>query len=284
MNMDRQTILFLLSIPIIFIISFFAVPFGMVAIESFKTIDGSWGMEQYTKLLSGWFYIEVLAFTFKISFWVTLCSFIIGYPIAYYMTRVIKRKWLRRLLYIVVITPLFTSNIVRSFGWMILLGRRGLVNETLISIGVVDSPLQLLSNEVSIIIGMTYIMTPFMVLTIAAILQNIDRTLEIASRDLGAGALTTFLKVTLPLSLPGVIAGTLIVFTLTVSAYVTPSILSGGKKTVMSMLIYQQYSTLFDYNFGAALSLSLLITTIGLLSIYGFIKKYTKKSNTYKVK
>lgn len=276
--MDRQTILFLLAAPIVFIVAFFTVPFGIIVIESFKATNSTWSLDQYSKLLSSWFHLEVLFFTFKIAFWVTLCSCLIGYPIAYYMTRVVKRKWIRRIMYVIVITPLFTSNIVRSFGWMILLGRRGLVNDMLINLGLIDKPLQLLSNELSIVIGMTYIMTPFIVLTTAAVLQNIDKTLEMASRDLGAGPFTTFLKVTFPLSLPGIIAGTLIVFTLTVSAYVTPSILSGGKKTVMSMLIFQQYSAIFDFNFGAALALTLLITTIGLLSVYSITKKYAKNT------
>src|SRR5690606_22391980 len=142
--------------------------------------DGAWSLAQYTKLVSSWFYLDVLWFTFRIALWVTLASFLIGYPLAYYMTRVVKRRWIKRLLYIVVITPLFTSNIVRSFGWMILLGRRGLVNDSLMALGLTEYPLQLLSNELSIVIGMTYIMTPFMVLTISAVLQNIDITLETA--------------------------------------------------------------------------------------------------------
>src|SRR3546814_6503362 len=120
--------------------------------------------------------------------------------------------------------------------------------------GLGDRTLQRRRNEMRIVIGRTYIMTPLIVLTTAAVLQNIDRTLELAASDRGASPLVTFAKITLPWSAPGVVAGTLIVFTLTVSAYVTPSMLSGGKKTVMSMLIFQQYATIFDFRFGAALS------------------------------
>ena len=162
-------------------------------------------------------------------------------------------------------TPLFTSNIVRAFGWIVLLGRRGLVNETLVASGLAERPLALLYGEFSIVLGLVYIMTPFMVLTVAAVLQNIDRSLEDAARDLGAGAWSAFCRVTFPLSVPGVIAGALIVFTLSVSAYVTPSILSGGKKTVMSMLIFQQYGAVLDFNFGATLAVILLVTTLVLV-------------------
>jgi putative spermidine/putrescine transport system permease protein len=267
MLIDRRAAYLLLAVPLLFILAFFAVPFAVAIIESLRTADGQWSVHNYLKVFDSWFYLDVLFFTFRISVWVTLASFAIGYPLAYVMTRVVRQRWLRRLLYIIVITPLFTSNIVRSFGWMILLGRRGLVNETMLGAGMIDRPLQLLNSELSIIIGMTYIMTPFMVLTVAAVLQNIDRSLDSAARDLGATGFGAFCKVTFPLSLPGVIAGSLIVFTLSVSAYVTPALLSGGKKTVMSMLIYQQYTSLFDFQFGAALAITLLITTLALIGL-----------------
>jgi putative spermidine/putrescine transport system permease protein len=151
---------------------------------------------------------------------------------------------------------------------MVLLGRRGMINDALVGAGIVEHPLPLLFSETSIVIGLSYIMTPFMVLTVSGVLQNIDRSLEEAAQDLGAGHFITFLKITLPLSMPGIIAGSLIVFTLSVSAYVTPSILSGGKKIVMSILIFQQYGSVFDFNFGATLAITLLITTIVLVGGY----------------
>lgn len=267
MQIDWRAAAVLMAIPLLFLLAFFAVPFAVVMVDSLSTGDGGFGVSQYAKLLSDWYYFDVLWFTLRVSLWVTLVSFVIGYVLAYVMTRMVQRRWLRRLLYIAVITPLFTSNIVRSFGWMIILGREGLVNQSLLWGGIIDRPLALLNSELSIVIGMSYIMTPFMVLTIAAVLQNIDRTLEHAAQDLGATPLVSFLKVTFPLSMPGVIAGSLIVFTLSVSAYVTPSILSGGKKTVMSMLIYQQYASIFDFHFGAALAVALLLTTLVLLAL-----------------
>ncbi|MEZ0606097.1 ABC transporter permease [Paraburkholderia sp. IW21] len=265
MHLDRRSAFALLIVPLLFVLAFFVAPFGTVVWESFRSSQGV-SLDQYAKLFDGLFFADVLWFTFRVSFWVTGCAFLVGYPLAYLMTRVVERRWIRRVMYVVIVTPLFTSNIVRSFGWMILLGRRGLINDALVGLGILDRPMQLLNNELSIVIGMTYIMVPFMVLTVAAVLQNIDRALEHAARDLGANGWTTFLKVTFPLSMPGVAAGALIVFTLSVSAYVTPSILSGGKKTVMSMLIYQQYATLFDFHFGAALAVALLLATLLLIA------------------
>jgi len=268
MRITRGWALVLLGIPIAFLIAFFVVPFLVVVLSSLQTKDGSWTIANYVKAFSDLYYWDTLLLTFRLSLLVTVSSLLIGYPLAYYMIYVLKSRAIRRLFYVVVVTPLFTSNIVRSFGWMVLLGRRGMINDVLLTLGLVERPLPLLFSETSIVIGLSYIMTPFMVLTVSGVLQNIDRSLEEVAQDLGAGSFMTFLKVTLPLSTPGIIAGSLIVFTLSVSAYVTPSILSGGKKIVMSMLIFQQYGSVFDFNFGATLAITLLITTIILVVGY----------------
>ena len=268
MPIPRKWTLALLGIPIAFLVAFFVVPFLVVIVSSLHSKDGSWTIANYTKAFSDLYYWDTLLLTFRLSLMVTLTSLLVGYPLAYYMIYVLKSRTIRRLFYVVVVTPLFTSNIVRSFGWMVLLGRRGMINDALLSTGIIERPLPLLFSEASIVIGLSYIMTPFMVLTVSGVLQNIDRSLEEAAQDLGAGYFVTFLKVTLPLSMPGVIAGSLIVFTLSVSAYVTPSILSGGKKIVMSMLIFQQYGSVFDFNFGATLAITLLATTIILVVGY----------------
>jgi len=267
-TLSKASILLLVGVPTAFLVAFFILPFVLVLLESFRGETGALSLAQYTKALGEAYYWETLYFTFRISLWVSLIAFIVGYHLAYFILRVVRRRALRRLIYIVVVTPLFTSNIVRSFGWIVLLGRRGLINQTLVGLGIVETPVALLYGEFSIVLGLSYIMLPFMVLTVASVLQNIDRSLEDAARDLGSGAWSAFWRVTFPLSLPGVIAGSLIVFTLSVSAYVTPSILSGGRQTVMSMLIYQQYGALLNFPFGAALSVVLLVTTLALVLAY----------------
>ena len=268
MRIARGWAFILLGIPIAFLIAFFVVPFLVVVVSSLHTKEGAWTIANYAKAFSDLYYWDTLLLTFRLSLLVTLTSLLVGYPLAYYMIYVLESRTIRRFFYVVVVTPLFTSNIVRSFGWMVLLGRRGMINDALVGAGIVEHPLPLLFSETSIVIGLSYIMTPFMVLTVSGVLQNIDRSLEEAAQDLGAGHFMTFLKITLPLSMPGIIAGSLIVFTLSVSAYVTPSILSGGKKIVMSILIFQQYGSIFDFNFGATLAITLLITTIALVGGY----------------
>ena len=173
-----------------------------------------------------------------------------------------------------VIAPLFTSAVIRSMAWLIILGRRGLVNDSLLSIGFIEAPLRLLYNDFAVIIGLLYIVLPFMVLSISSVLEGIDLTLEQAARDLGETALGAFRRVTLPLSMPGVLAGSFLVFALCLSSYVTPAILGGGRNKVIAMLIFEQFMRLFNWSLGAALSCILL--AISLAVIWGYNRLLTR--------
>lgn len=258
----------LIALPLAFMAVFFLVPFLVTLHASFQTAEGAWTLQHYRKIVADSYYPGIMFTTFKLSLIATVASFLIGYPIAYFIVNMVKTRSARRLCYVLVIMPLFTSNIVRSFGWLILLGRQGLVNKTLVGLGIVDRPISILFNETAIVIGLAYILVPFMVMTISSVLQTIDRSLVEASLDLGSSRLSTFFHVTLPLSLPGVIAGSLIVFTLAVSAYVVPAIMSGGRVVVMAMPIFDNYASLFDFNFGAALAVGLLVVTLILIALY----------------
>jgi ABC-type spermidine/putrescine transport system permease subunit II len=260
--------LILIALPLSFMAAFFLVPFLFSVIASLQNPQGDWTLENYQKIVADGYYLGIFYTTFKLSLIATILSFFIAYPIAYYIVNIVKSRNLRRFCYVLVIMPLFTSNIVRSFGWLILLGRQGLVNQALTGLGLADRPIGILFTETAVIIGLAYILVPFMVLTIAAILQTIDRSLVEASLDLGSSRLATFFHITLPLSLPGVIAGSLIVFTLAVSAYVVPAIMSGGRVIVAAMPIFDNYASLFNFNFGAALAVSLLVVTLILIALY----------------
>lgn len=265
----------LVAMPLAFMAAFFLVPFLVTLAASFQTTEGAWTFENYRKIVADSYYPGIFYTTFKLSLIATIISFLIGYPIAYYIVNMVEKRSTRRLCYVLVIMPLFTSNIVRSFGWLILLGRQGLVNQAMVAVGMVDRPIPILFTETAIIIGLAYILVPFMVLTIASVLQTIDRSLVEASLDLGSSRLATFFHITLPLSLPGVIAGSLIVFTLSVSAYVVPAIMSGGRVVVAPMPIFDNYATLFDFNFGGALAVALLVVTLILVALYTvFIELY----------
>lgn len=268
MRIGRFEAILLLGGPVLFLLLFFIAPFLLMTVASLQQKSGAWTAAHYVKLATDRYYWEILIETFKIGLWVALVTFVMGYALAYYVTFHVKSRFVRRVIYVIVVTPLFTSNIVRSFAWIVMLGRQGMVSQALQATGIVSSPLSLVYSKTGVVIGLSYVLLPFMILTVSSILQNLDRSLLEAARDLGASPIMAFLKITFPLSLPGVIAGSLMVFTLTVSAYVTPSVMSGGRFNVMSMLIFQQYMVMFDYNFGAALAILLMITTLLLMGAY----------------
>ena len=269
MRLTTRTTFLLLVGPIGFFLLFFVIPFAQLVKESLFGPQG-WTLDNYTSVLTDAYYWKALVDTLVISLLVTLVSFLAGYPLAYFMIFHLRSAALRRLIYVVLVTPLFTSNIVRAFGWIVILGRRGMVNAGLLALGAVEAPVDLLYNKASIIIGLAYILLPLMVLTVCSILQSIDRSLIDAARDLGASPSVAFFSVTLPLSLPGVVAGSIIIFALSASAYVIPSILSGGREIVMSMLIFQQYMATFRHDVGATLSVVLLVVTLALIAAYAY--------------
>lgn len=269
----------LLSLPILFFIAFFLVPLSVVLVSSLLDSDTqSASLVNYANILLDQYHWGVILTTFRIGIFTTAICLLLGYPLAWYLVRIVKSRIWMSLCIIVLVVPLFTSNIVRSFGWMIMLGRNGLVNDFLQWAQIIDRPMRLLGTELGILIGLVYILLPFAVMSIGTALSRIDRSLEHASHDLGASPARTFFHVTLPLSLPGVAAGGIMVFALAVSAYVTPALLSGGRITVLPMLIYQQYSTVFNFNFGGALSIVLLVMTLALVALANTIGR-TKEEN-----
>ncbi|MEX4005062.1 ABC transporter permease [Paraburkholderia sp. EG285A] len=252
----------LLGAPCAFFLAFFLAPMFVVALASLTGANGGVSVANYERILLDRYHWDVLILTFKLAFLTTLLCSLLGYPLAYYLVRNVSSRMLRRVFVILLILPLFTSNIVRSFGWIVLLGRRGLLNDSLLTSGLIDTPIRLLGTETGILIGLVYVHLPFIVLTVGNAVGKVDRSLENAARDLGAGRAATFWTVTFPLCLPGLLAGAIMVFTLSVSAYVTPALLGGGRITMFSMLIFQQYSSVFDFHYGGALSCTLLVLTL----------------------
>lgn len=271
MTGTRTTLLFLLFAPVAFFAAFFLAPMAVVLASSFTTADGSLTFAHYARVLLDQYHWDVLWVTFRIAIVTTAICMLVGFPLAWYLVRIVKWRAWRRACVILIIVPLFTSNIVRSFGWMVLLGRTGLVNDGLTGLGILERPMRFLGTETGILIGLVYILLPFVVLSVGNALAKIDPAFEHASADLGAGPARTFWFVTLPLCLPGAVSGAIMVFALAVSAYVTPALLSGGQITVFSMLIFQQYSSVFDFHYGAALSVTLLVLTLLLVSLAGRI-------------
>ncbi|MEC5293402.1 MULTISPECIES: ABC transporter permease [unclassified Aurantimonas] len=210
--------------------------------------------------------VTAITTTNRISLLVTILSLLIGYPVAYYLA---NRQGLRfSLVLFCIIVPYFTSVIVRTYSWMVLLGRTGLINQGLLSIGIIDAPLQLLYNEAAVLIGMVYVLLPYMVLTLFAAMKSIDPSLTRAAQGLGASGLYTFFRIYFPLSLHGVISGSLIVFILSVGFFITPALMGGPSDVMIAMLIERAVEITFDWSSAAIMSLLLLLVTLILYAVY----------------
>lgn len=269
--MSKKEKIILISPSLLILFIFFSLPLLTVLNNSLLEKEGGFTLSHYTSFLTDSYYLGILYVTIKIACIVTLLTLLLGYAIAYYVTRVITSKFWKRIAYIVIISPLFTSAVVRSFGWMVILGNNGIINKLLSEMGIIDKPIKLLYNETGIIIGLIYILAPFMILSLTSVLQNIDPRLEEAAWDLGYDKWTAFLKVTLPLSMPGILSGSMMVFSLALSAYVTPALLSGGKVKVMAMIIYDQMMQVMNWQFGGALSFIMLGVSIAILAMNNYL-------------
>jgi putative spermidine/putrescine transport system permease protein len=251
----------------------FFLPIGLMAMMSFLTGNPvvapnvTFTTRHYARMIGDPYYLEVIWTTIRIGLLTTLIALAIGYPLAHWMAR-IKSRAGHALLLMAVLAPMLTGIVVRTFAWMTLLSDKGVINQTLISFGLITQPLKLMYNETGIVIGLVHIYVPFMVLTLTGVIGRIDERLEQAAENLGASPLRAFLEVTLPLSLPGVLAGSLLVFALSISAYVTPILLGGFQVMTLPILIYQQISANFNVSFAAALGMVLLIVSLALVVAY----------------
>ena len=269
-RLDRSG-LGLLSPPLLLLLLVFLLPLLAMLPTSFqpyipgKGIGTGFTVEHYVKALTDGYYLEIIGRTLALGVIVTLTCLVLGYPLAFFLART-QSRW-RPWLMLLVVFPLLLNLVVRTFGWIALLANRGLVNDTLIALGLIETPIKLLFNFSGLLIALSHIFLPFMVLVLVGVIRNLPRDVEDAARTLGAGWAATFFRVTLPLSLPGILAGSVLVFVLTVSALVTPRLLGGPTYKVMSTLIYDQFLQLLNWPAGAALSFILTAIAVGLISL-----------------
>ena len=245
-----------------FFLAIYLYPLTRLLVWSF--FSPGFTLAHYAKLFGEPGYMQALRNTAEISVWVTVLSLVLGYPLAYLMTVVSGR--VRTLLIVLVLVPFWTSVLVRTFAWMVILGKRGIINELLIGWGVIDKPLALIYNMLGVQIGMVHVLLPFMVFPLLNVMTRIDASLVTAARSLGASPRQAFLRIFLPLSLPGVSAGCVLVFLLAVGFYITPALLGGEGQVTFTTLIELVVRDLLDWNFGASLGVFLL-TIVGALFI-----------------
>ena len=254
---------------------FFLLPFTYLFIYSFYTYSTTqamipeWTLANYSRFFRDPAFREVLWLTVKISTYVTGVCILFGYPVAYHFARS-RSRW-RGLLMLLIVSPLFISPIIRTFGLQLILSDGGLINQILRYLHVIESPFRMMFKEATVVYGLAIVNLSFMVLSLSAVIREIDPALEEAAKSLGASPLQTFVRVTLPLSLPGLLAGSVLVFINGIGAYVTPILLGGARIRMMVVEIFEQFSSVGNWPFGAAVSLILLVATLLLLALYTWL-------------
>jgi putative spermidine/putrescine transport system permease protein len=254
------------------LIGFFLLPVLLMLPTGFREYvpgagiaAGSFTFENYTSIITDDYYREVIWRTLGLGFGVTFACLLLGYPVAYLIARGPER-W-RIPLTLLVIFPMMLNLVVRSFGWIALLANHGLINNLLLDLGLIGAPLKLIYNLTGLMIGLTHIYLPFMVLMLVAAIQNIPRDVESAASTLGSGRWHVFFSITLPLTGPGILAGSVLVFVLTISALVTPRMLGGPTYQVMATLIYDDYLQTLDWPSGSALAFALTAIALTFISL-----------------
>jgi ABC-type spermidine/putrescine transport system permease subunit I len=236
--------------------------FSFSAYTPFQIALPEFTFDNYLRVLDG-FYIRIFLRTMKLGLYTTVATAVLSYPVAYYLARSSQRALTVGLF--LLITPLMVSTVIRVFGWIVILGRKGLVNETLVSLGL--EPVGLLGTEGAVVIGLVQLFMPFMVLPLIASIDRISTNIEESALNLGANWYQMFARVILPLSVPGLISGCLLTYTLSISAFVTPALLGGARVRMAGEQIYEDVLASFNWPGGSALALVLVAITLAILFV-----------------
>ena len=267
----RYTLLF----PGIVLLCFFLVLPLLSSLIPTVFPESSFSLQLYIDFFKDSYFMAVLGRTLSISLIVTIFCAVLGLPAAYVISGVSK-KW-RGILIALTLFPLLTNSVIRSFAWITILGKNGVINNLLMMFGVITEPMSLLYTDFSIIIGSVYLFLPTMIMTLVGVLENIDDNLLEAAATLGLSPLKGFFKIILPLSLPGMIVGSILVFTGTLTAYTTPQLLGGNKKMMLATLLYQRATTLGDWTSASVIALVMIVITFAVMKALNLLAKSMDK-------
>lgn len=249
----------LLTISVTFLLVFMILPILDMFTKSVVD-DNGFTWSYFKEFFSKSLYAKILLNTIRLSLIIGLVTIVLGYPVAYLMNRV--GPVLRCIIMGCVQIPFWTSLLVRTYSWIVILQNQGVVNVVLQKLGIIKQPIQLLYNDAGVIIVMTYIMLPYMIFSISSVMGQIDKNVIIASRSLGAGKTMTFFRIFLPLSLPGIMSGFFIVFLNTMGYYIVPALVGGQKSQMFSQTIQNELSGVLNWNFASAISIILVMVTM----------------------
>ena len=260
--------------PIAFLVLFVILPFGFVLTYSVWTLHPVTGLmqpalslENYARFFQSTLYVRVLWNTFEIAGTATVFALLICYPFAWWLGRVVPVRWQTALLMSVIIL-FWTSFLIRTYAWIGILQERGLLDLTVMALGLSEEPLGVLFTRTAVIIGFVHVFLPLMLLPIYAAVRNLDPNLLLAAQDLGATPTRTFLRVTLPLTMTGVLTGILLFFTPTFGAFVTPLLLGSTESIMIGNVVETQFGEAFNWPYGSALSCIVVVTVVGLLVLF----------------
>lgn len=257
---------FLMAAPLVVLLLVLLIyPVGQLLLLSFVGEQG-FSLAQYHRLFESSVYVNVLLITLKISLWTTFFSVVAGYPVAYLISSLSAKRKTSLLFW--VLLSFWTSFLVRTFAWVVLLGRNGVVNQLLQALGILDAPANLLYNFGSVLVGMVHALMPLAVLTMLSVMENIDRNLPRAASTLGARPGTAFWKIYFPLSMPGVAAAAIMVFVTAIGFFITPALLGGRKETMITQIIIDQVQQTMNWEFAGAVSVLLLVVVLAVFAIY----------------
>lgn len=271
----RQALIAGLSVPaLVLLLVLFAYP--VLRLMGLSVEAGT--LQWYQKALSESLYLQVFWATFRIAAIVTAVSFLLSYPVAYLLATT-TGAW-AALGFVFIVLPLWTSILVRTYAWMVLLGRNGVFNKILIGLGVTDQPIGLLYNELGVVIGMVHVLMPYMVLPIYSAMKRVDPSLIQAAEGLGAPGWRIFLRIFLPLTAPGIFAGGILVFVLSLGFFITPALLGGGHVIMIAVLIEQQVHDILNWEFAGALATVLLVATLAIYGLTRSLMRGTAEEST----
>jgi putative spermidine/putrescine transport system permease protein len=256
--LERAAPPLLLAPTLLLLLAFFAYP--LVVVLSRSLTEPSFGFDNYVELWESRAFRAVMRNTFVIAAWTTLISLVMAYPVAYKLAT-LPSRWARVLL-VLALVPLFTAILARLYAWTILLGNQGMVNDTLVATGITDAPVDLLFTRTAVVIGMVHVMLPYMILVLYSTMVGIDRSLVDAARSLGASRFQSFRRVFLPLSMPGVYAGCLLVFILSLGFFITPAVLGGPGDLTIATFVQQEVAIL---QWGTATAMSVVLVLVTLI-------------------
>ena len=275
----RRSARLALAIPaLLFLLAFMVVPMALLVFISFQDAGTSaFTLDRYASLLTSPTYLTDIAVTLGVALLTTALVLLLAYPAASLLVNA-KRKWVRTLLYVVLVSPLLTSVVVRSFAWVVMLSQNGLVNQVLEAFGIISEPLTLLWNMGAVVLAYVQVLLPFAVLPLATSLGEVRPQLRQASMSLGAGRIRSFFSVVMPLTIPGAVNGGVIVFSLTAGSYITPLLIGGGTQPILPLAIYQQAIQISDLNMAAAMAVVLLaLVVLIIVPVEIFLKRWEAK-------